>query len=171
MSKYVLTHQPNLVNLYVLDPWVACDLLANPSRWWRLLIIIWKHILGAIGGRLIGTQHRNVPLMENLAPPRSGILLSPESGTWLSPDIGPRLSPDKGTWLSPGPRPWLAADADLCLNPIIWHCIAACAGICPNPTAYICISPVCGRGNLSSCVSLSDPHGIGPVYVYGKYGA
>jgi hypothetical protein len=40
MSKYVLTHQPNLVNLYVLGRWVACDFLANPSCWWRLLIII-----------------------------------------------------------------------------------------------------------------------------------
>jgi hypothetical protein len=32
MSKYVLTHQPNLVNLYALGRWVACDLLANPSH-------------------------------------------------------------------------------------------------------------------------------------------
>jgi hypothetical protein len=33
MSKYVLTHQPNLVNLYALGRWVACDLLPNASRW------------------------------------------------------------------------------------------------------------------------------------------
>jgi hypothetical protein len=70
MSKYVLTHQPNLVNLYALGRWVAYDLLANASRWGRLLIIIWKHILGAIGGQMIGTQHRNVPLMRILAPPQ-----------------------------------------------------------------------------------------------------
>jgi hypothetical protein len=161
MSKYVLTHQSNLVNLYALGCWVACDFLANSSPWGSLLIIIWKHILRAIVGQLIRSQHRNVPLMGNLAPPQIWHLTLTEK--W-------HLTLSR-YWHLALPRPWLAADASICLNPIIWACIVADAGICPNPTTGICISPICSSGNLSSCVSLSNPHGIGSVYGYGKYGA
>jgi hypothetical protein len=71
MYKYVLTHQPNLVGLYALGRWVARMLLAYPFRRVRLImmIVIRKHILGDIGGQLIGTLHQIVPFMGQLALP------------------------------------------------------------------------------------------------------
>jgi hypothetical protein len=67
MSKYVLTHQPNLVNLYALGR------LRPPRQPLPLGEAAHHHLKaypGAIGGQMIGIQHRNVPLMGNLAPPQ-----------------------------------------------------------------------------------------------------
>jgi hypothetical protein len=68
MYKYVITHQPNLVRLYALGRRVICTLVAIPFR---------RHILGAIGGRLIGTQHHKVALIGHLALPQIRPLAPP----------------------------------------------------------------------------------------------
>jgi len=67
MSKYVLTHQPNLVNLYALGR-------LRPPRQPLPLGEAAHHPLKAYPkgyqGQIIGTQHRNVPLMWKLGPPQ-----------------------------------------------------------------------------------------------------
>jgi hypothetical protein len=66
MYKYVLTHQPNLVGLYALDRSARSSPTLPRGR---LLVVAEKHIMGAIGGRLIRIQHREFSLMGRLALP------------------------------------------------------------------------------------------------------
>jgi hypothetical protein len=64
MYKYVLIHQPNLVSLYALGRLHAPRQPLPPGE------AADRHLKAYPGA--IGTQHRNVPLMGHLAPPRSG---------------------------------------------------------------------------------------------------
>jgi hypothetical protein len=150
MYKYVLTHQPNMVNLYALGCWVAGSPACSsptPFRRGRLLIIIWKHILGAIGGQLIETptsqrpphgasgspkiRHLNLPRKRHLALPRNWSL-SPPGRRALSLSRCRHLSHPRSQHL-PLSRLWQRKPIIMCLT----------------------------------IKSTSNPHGVGPVKGYG----
>jgi hypothetical protein len=57
---------------------VICTLVAILCRGW-LLTVVWRHILGAIGGRVVWTQHRKVALMGHLTLPQIWPLAPPQS--------------------------------------------------------------------------------------------
>jgi len=90
---YVFTHQPNLVQLYALGRRVICILLTNSFPQGRLLAFVWRHILRAIRGRLIGTQHCKVALMGHLALPQIWPLVLSRNRPLALPRIRPLASP------------------------------------------------------------------------------
>jgi hypothetical protein len=146
MYTYVLTHQSNLVSLYALGCWVICMLLADPFPQGRLLVVVLKHIMWATRGRLIRTQCCEVPLVGHLTLPK----------------IRPLTLSRK--WHLALPR---------CQALALPRCQALALfrsrHFVSPPVADICLSPSCDGGNLSSCVSLSNPHGTGIENGYGMY--
>jgi hypothetical protein len=153
MYKYVLTHQPNLVSLYALGQWVICMLLANSFPRGRLLVVVWRHILGLSRATDRDPTSRSHPHEAFGSPPD------------LAPNSSPKLALGSPRALGLG-SPLEQASVSL-LEPASGSSPAGAAGICHLASHYkIHMARVQTRGTVRSGKeaqgywSLADP--IGP---------